>query len=56
MFRLLNKETRDQVVKWAATSAYERLEQKLKYPETNIQELMHWLEEDPSNAPNGRKA
>ncbi|HEY9753749.1 MAG TPA: hypothetical protein V6C97_01165 [Oculatellaceae cyanobacterium] len=56
IFRLLNKETREQVVKWAATSAYERLEQKLKYPETNMQELMHWLEEDPGNAPNGRKA
>jgi hypothetical protein len=56
LFRLLNKETREQVVKWAATSAYERLEQKLRYPETNIQELMHWLEEEPGNAPNGRKA
>jgi hypothetical protein len=56
MFRLLNKETRERVVTWASTSAFERLEQKLRYPETNLQELMHWLEEEPGNAPNGRKA
>ncbi|HEY9753554.1 MAG TPA: hypothetical protein V6C97_00180 [Oculatellaceae cyanobacterium] len=56
MFRLLNKETREQVVTWASTNAFKRLELKLKHPEVNMQELMHWLEEEPGYAPNGRKA
>jgi hypothetical protein len=50
MFRLMNKETRNQVVEWAATNAYNRLEQKLKYPETNVHQVMHWLEQEPTDS------
>jgi len=56
MYRMMDKTTRKEVVEWAATGALTRLEDKLKHPDTDIQQLMHWLEEEPSNAPNGRKA
>lgn len=56
MFRLLNRETRDQVVEWASRGSFERLRTKLKYPETNVHQLMQWLEEEPDNAENRSKA
>ncbi|HEY9758808.1 MAG TPA: hypothetical protein V6C97_26810 [Oculatellaceae cyanobacterium] len=56
MFRLMNEATREEVVKWASAKAFERLELKLENPEANTQQIMHWLQREPSNAPNGRKA
>lgn len=57
MYRMMNKETRREVVEWAASSVLTRLEDKFKHPDTDIQQLMNWLEEEPSNhASNSRQA
>lgn len=48
MFKLMNKETRNQTVEWAAVGSFERLQQKLKHPEANVHQAMHWLEEPES--------
>lgn len=49
MYRMMNKETREEVLNWAAAGVLTRLEDKFKHPDTNIQQLMRWLEDEPKN-------